>query len=125
MLQRAKNGDDDAKNQFFAHNMRLIWHTTHRFKYTTVPEDELFSLCQYAFLKAYNSFDLHKKVPFASYATRCMENEVFMFCRNTKKFQNDTSMEVSLYTDKDGTELLLADLLSHELNPEIQERLAE
>ena len=110
LLRRAKNGEPGAKDLFFAHNYRLIVYTARKFEESGVELDELIALAQYGFLKAFNTFDFAKGVKFATYASRCMENEILIHLRKHKRNQSTVSLDAPLNIDADGKELAVADV---------------
>ena len=110
LLRRAKNGEPGAKDLFFAHNYRLIVYTARKFEESGVELDELIALAQYGFLKAFNTFDFAKGVKFATYASRCMENEILRHLRKHKRNQGTVSLDAPLNIDVDGNELVVADV---------------
>jgi RNA polymerase sporulation-specific sigma factor len=112
LLRKAKETNDPATVElFFAHNYRLIIFVARKFTSTGIDLDELIGIVQMGFVKAFNSFDLRKEVKFATYATRCMDNEVFMYLRKHKKHSRNTSLDAPLSVDWDGNELMLQDVL--------------
>lgn len=125
LLRQAKSGDDDAKDRFFAHNMRLMMHTTRKFKNLAIPEDDVFSHCQLGFLKAYNTFDFAKNIKFVTYASRCMENEVLHFHVKAKKYARDVSLGATIYVNKQGDEFTVADVLTDTSESEHQAQITE
>lgn len=111
LLKKAKSGDLQARELFFVHNYRLIMFFVGKNKSNELSEDEVISAAQFGFLKAYNSFDLTKEIKFATYAAKCVQNEIWMLHRRNKKLRVVDSMDATIYTDDDGNELTLKDRL--------------
>lgn len=110
-LKRTKAGDEQAKNELIEHNLRLVAHVIKKFDNTGEDMEDLISIGTIGLIKAINTFDDSRGIRLATYAARCIENEVLMYLRNLKKAR----MEVSLYDpigyDKEGNEITLIDVL--------------
>ncbi|MBO5328524.1 MAG: RNA polymerase sporulation sigma factor SigK [Clostridia bacterium] len=110
-LQLAHNGDKNAKNILVKHNMRLVAHVVK--KYSGAAEtDDLMSVGSIGLIKAINTYREGKGTALATYTARCIENEILMLLRASKKHKNTVSLQDTIGTDKDGNELTLIDLLS-------------
>lgn len=110
-LELARNGDAEAKNILIKHNMRLVAHIVK--KYTGSAEtDDLLSVGSIGLIKAINTFQEGKGTQLATYTARCIENEILMLLRASKKHKNNVSLSDPVGVDKDGNELTLIDLLS-------------
>ena len=110
-LQLARAGDKDAKEILIKHNMRLVAHIVK--KYTGAAEtDDLISVGSIGLIKAINTFQEGKGTQLATYTARCIENEILMLLRASKKHKNNVSLTDPVGTDKDGNELTLIDLLA-------------
>ena len=110
LIEKVKQGDEEAKNKIIEHNIRLVlYEVTHRFKYVNYDKRDLVSLGNIGLMKAINTFDTSKNVEFTTYATRCIDNEILMFLRKIKKDQNVDSLEKPLSYDKNGNELKVED----------------
>lgn len=110
-LALAKAGDKDAKEILIRHNMRLVAHVVK--KYAGAAEtDDLISVGSIGLIKAINTFQEGKGTALATYTARCIENEILMLLRSSKKHKNNVSLTDPVGTDKDGNELTLMDLLS-------------
>lgn len=106
-----KQGDIEARNKLINHNMRLVAHVVK--KYAGAAEnDDLISVGSIGLIKAIDSFEPNKGTALATYTARCIENEILMLLRNSKKYKNDISLSEPVGEDKDGNELTLMDLLS-------------
>lgn len=107
---RFKNGDLSAREKLITHNMRLVAHIAK--KYTGCAEnDDLISVGSIGLIKAVNTYELNKGTCLATFAARCIENEILMLLRSNKKFKNDVSLSDAIGKDKDGNELTLLELL--------------
>lgn len=110
-LALARAGDNDAKNILINHNMRLVAHIVK--KYTGAAEtDDLLSVGSIGLIKAINTYQEGKGTQLATYTARCIENEILMLLRASKKHKNNLSLSEPVGVDKDGNELTLIDLLS-------------
>ncbi len=110
-LNLAKTGDKNAKEVLIKHNLRLVAHIAK--KYTNYNDsDELISVGSIGLIKAINTFQIGKGTRLATYASRCIENEILMTIRANKKHKANVSLQEPVGTDKDGNELSLIDLLS-------------
>lgn len=110
-LKRMKNGDLGAREELILHNMRLVAHVTKKYQGGEVDVEDLISIGTIGLLKAVSTFDFEYENRFATYAIRCIENELLMYFRKTKK----TKLEVSLFepigTDKEGKQIHFMDVL--------------
>lgn len=109
-LKLAAEGDKHAKDMLVKHNMRLVAHVVK--KYNGAAEtDDMISVGSIGLIKAINSFQPERGVRLATYTARCIENEILMLIRSSKKHKNNVSLTDPVGTDKDGNELTLMDLL--------------
>lgn len=113
-LKRYKNGDADAKNILIEHNLRLVSHVVKKYQGSGVDNDDLISIGTIGLIKAIATYDIDKKIRIATYAARCIENEVLMVLRTNKKLQNEISLQGPLGIDKEGNEINLLDVLKCE-----------
>lgn len=112
-LYLAKNGDEKAKELLISHNLRLVAHIAK--KYSNYNDsDELISVGSIGLIKAINTYKVDKETGLATYASRCIENEILMTLRSGKKHKNDVSLYDAVGVDRDGNELSLIDLISTE-----------
>ncbi len=109
-LELFKNGDMNAKNILIEHNLRLVAHITKKYSNEQNAED-LISVGIIGLIKGINSFNPEKNSRLASYVARCIENEVLMVLRGSKKLNNEVSLEESIGCDKEGNTLTLADII--------------
>ena len=105
-----KNGDMNARNVLIEHNLRLVAHITKKYSNDQNAED-LISVGIIGLIKGINSFNPEKNSRLASYIARCIENEVLMVLRGSKKLNNEVSLEESIGCDKEGNTLTLADII--------------
>lgn len=114
-LIKAKNGDKKAKDNLINHNLRLVAHIVK--KYSNAGDaDDLISAGTIGLIKAINSYQLDKGTQLSTYAARCIENEILMLIRLTKKHNLVMSLEESFGKDKDGNEISLQDILANEID---------
>ncbi|BAU28233.1 RNA polymerase sigma factor (sigma-70 family) [Aneurinibacillus soli] len=111
MIARARAGDESIFEEFFTKNEPFTYHIARKFSNTGLDVEDLASIAKVGMLKAYHSFDLDKAIKFATYAARCMSNEILMFLRKNNKHIGLVSLDAALNIDFDGNELTLADVL--------------
>ena len=115
LLEKIKQGDELAREKLVEHNIRLVlYEVTGRFKSVEYDKKDLVSIGNVGLMKAITTFDTFKKVEFATYATRCIDNEILMFLRKLKKDQNVDSLDRTINHDKDGNELKIEDTIIDE-----------
>ncbi len=107
-------GSTIAKNELIEHNLRLVAHIVKKYYSITKEQDDLISIGTIGLIKAVNSFSYGKGARFATYASRCIENEILMHFRNLKKSASDVSINDPIDSDKDGNSLTLMDVISDE-----------
>ena len=110
-LQRLAEGDEDARDELIERNMRLVAHIVKKFHPKHELLDDYISIGTIGLMKAVNSFTPDRKTKLATYAARCIENEILMYLRTQKKVQKDVSLFDPIGMDKDGQSLQIADLL--------------
>lgn len=113
-IEKAEKGDESAKNQLIEHNLRLVVYICKKFENTKIDMEDLISVGAIGLIKAVNSFKLEKNIKLATYASRCIENEILMHLRKSSKTKAEISLDEPLTTDSDGNELVLGDILSIE-----------
>ena len=106
-FEAMKNGDMAARDKLIRHNLRLVAHIVKKYYASSTDQEDLISIGTIGLIKAVNSFDNTKGARFATYAARCIENEVLMQFRAGKKSQNDVSIQEPIDSDKDGNSLTL------------------
>ncbi len=112
LLKRMEEGqEEEAKAKLIQHNLRLVVYIARKFDNTGVDNDDLVSIGTIGLIKAVNSFRTDKNIKLATYASRCIENEILMYLRRTARLKSEISFDEPLNTDFDGNELLLSDVL--------------
>lgn len=111
LIARLVNGEADVRETLIERNLRLVVYIARKFENTGVGTDDLVSIGAIGLIKAVNTFDPTKKIKLATYASRCIENEILMYLRRTCKLKLEISLDESLNMDWDGNELLLSDVL--------------
>lgn len=111
MLGKLVSGDDEVKAALIEHNLRLVIYIARKFDNTGADADDLVSVGTIGLIKAVNSFDPSKKIKLATYASRCIENEILMYLRRLVRLRGEISFDEPLNTDWEGNELLLSDVL--------------
>ena len=111
MLERLTNGEEGIKDKLIEHNLRLVVYIALRFENTGVDLDDLISVGTIGLIKAVNSFNAEKNIKLATYASRCIENEILMHLRRAVKIKSEVSFDEPLNTDWEGNELLLCDVM--------------
>lgn len=114
LLQYLQSGDADVKNIFIERNLRLVVYIARKFENTGIGIEDLVSIGTIGLIKAVNTFDPVKKIKLATYASRCIENEILMYLRRNNKTRSEVSFDEPLNIDWDGNELLLSDVLGTE-----------
>lgn len=112
MLLKVQDKDMDARNTLIIHNLRLVVFISKKFESTKIPLDDLVSIGTIGLIKGIETFKLDKNIKLATYASRCIENEILMYLRKTQKSRNDCSLDEILSIDSDGNEMVLADILA-------------
>lgn len=113
-LSRLKEGDSIAKGILVERNLRLVAHIVKKYSYPHKDIDDLISIGTVGLIKAIDSFDTSKGTRLATYAARCIENEILMLIRNTKKIKTQVYLQDPIGVDKEGNEISLMDVLSSE-----------
>lgn len=111
-----RDGDDRARDQLIEHNLRLVAHIIKKYYSSVRDQDDLISIGTIGLIKAVNTFDYTKGTRLATYASRCIENEILMYFRASRKTAQDVSMDDPIDTDKDGHPLTLMDVIAEEDN---------
>jgi len=110
-LARMKEGDETARQELIERNMRLIVHIARKYKVPGCTFDDLISIGAIGLIKAVRSYDPAAGTSLSTYAARCIENEILMSLRHSRKQQNDVSLDEPLGTDSDGNSVSFSDLL--------------
>ena len=106
-----ERGEDSARHELIEHNLRLVVYISKRFENTGINIEDLISIGPIGLIKAVNTFNSGKKIKLATYASRCIENEILMYLRKISAQRTEVSFDEPLNTDWDGNELLLSDIL--------------
>ena len=114
LIDRLRSKDESARAELIEHNLRLVVYIAKKFDNVTTDKDDLISVGAIGLIKAVQSFDVEKNIKLATYASRCIENEILMYIRKKSKQNLEVSLDEPLNYDKDGNELLLADILENE-----------
>lgn len=104
-------GEEDARKELIEHNLRLVVYIARRFENTGVGIEDLISIGTIGLIKAVGTYRTDKNIKLATYASRCIENEILMYLRKTSSQKTELSFDEPLNTDWDGNELLLSDIL--------------
>ncbi len=113
-LKKHEEGDKEAREELIVHNLRLVVYIAKKFENTGFPIEDLISIGTLGLIKAVNTFRISKNIKLATYASRCIENEILMFLRKTNPAKTEVSYYEPLNVDWDGNELLLSDILGSE-----------
>lgn len=125
-LKRLALKDESAKTTLIERNLRLVVYIAKKFENTAVGIEDLISIGSIGLIKAINTFNPEKNIKLATYASRCIENEILMYLRKNSSTRSEISIDEPLNTDWDGNELLLSDILGTEadlINKNIEEEV--
>lgn len=123
LLERLMKKDVKAKNILIERNLRLVVYIAKKFENSGVNIEDLISIGTIGLMKAINSYNLEKNIKLATYASRCIENEILMFLRRSNRIKGEVSIDEPLNQDGDGNELLLSDILG--TDPDVTSRRIE
>lgn len=113
-LLACRDGDKEAKSKLIEHNLRLVAHIIKKYHANSTQQDDLISIGTIGLIKAINTFDVEKGTRLATYAARCVENEILMYFRAQKKNAQDVSVNEPIDTDSEGNPLTLMDIIATE-----------
>ena len=113
-FEKMTAGDKTARAKLIEHNLRLVAHIIKKYYGNSAEQDDLISIGTIGLIKAVSTFDYEKGARFATYASRCIENEILMYFRNKKKYAQDVSFTEPIDSDKDGNTLSLIDIMADE-----------
>ncbi len=116
VFARLQQGDADARNILITHNLRLVVYIAKKFESSNVGIEDIVSIGTIGLIKAVNTFSPEKNIKLATYASRCIENEILMYLRKAANRRQETSIDEPLNVDSDGNELLLSDVLGSDSN---------
>ena len=111
LIARMDEGDESVRGTLIEHNLRLVAYIARRFENTGINIEDLISIGTIGLIKAVNTYRSDKNIKLATYASRCIENEILMYLRKSAQLKNEISLDDPLNVDWDGNELLLSDLL--------------
>ena len=113
-LEKYMNGDDEARNVLIERNLRLVAHIWKKYNIPNLEIEDLISIGTIGLIKGINTFNLEKNVRLATYASRCIENEILMYLRSTKKLGAEVYLNEAIGKDKDDNEISLIDILEND-----------
>ena len=113
-VEKMKAGDEEARNILIERNLRLVAHISKKYSTTNIDQEDLISIGSIGLIKAINSFDNSKNIKLATYAARCIDNEILMFIRTSKKTKAEVFLNESIGKDKDDNEITLLDVIEKE-----------
>ena len=124
-FRKIEEGDDGARNKVIEHNLRLVAHVVKKYSQSAVDQDDLISIGTIGLIKAVSGYSYKKETKFATYASRCIENEILMYFRSLKKCAQDVYISDPIDTDSEGNSLSLIDIVADEhcLADDIEEKL--
>lgn len=112
-LELLKNGDEEARNILIEHNLRLVAHISKKYSSTNIDQDDLISIGSIGLIKGINNFDNSKGIKLSTYISRCVENEILMFLRSSKKLNSEVYLEDPIGKDKDDNTVTLQEVLEN------------
>lgn len=112
-LELFKNGNEEARNILIEHNLRLVAHISKKYSSTNIDPDDLISIGSIGLIKGINSFDNSKGIKLATYVARCIDNEILMYLRSTKKLNSEVYLEDPIGKDKDDNTVTLQEVLEN------------
>ncbi len=116
-IEKMESGDEEARNILVERNLRLVAHISKKYSTTNIDQDDLISIGTIGLIKGINSFDSSKNIRLATYAARCIENEILMFLRSSKKTKSEIYLNEPIGKDKDDNEITLLEILEVEDKP--------
>ena len=121
-LELWKNKDFSARNTLIEHNLRLVAHIVKKYENSNVDKDDLLSIGTFGLIKAVDTFNFKQGVRLATYAGRCIENEILMHLRSNKKYKDTSSLYAPIGEDKEGNEIKLCDIIE-DPSPSITDKI--
>ncbi len=112
LLMLCAEGDLEARNTLIIHNLRLVVYIAKKFESTKINIEDLISIGSMGLIKGVQTFKIDKNIKLATYASRCIENEILMFLRKTYRVRQEVSLDEVLSVDSEGNEMILADILT-------------
>lgn len=126
IMERIMQGDESAREPLITHNLRLVVYIAKKFESSSASVEDLISIGTIGLIKAVNTFRPEKNIKLATYASRCIENEILMYLRKSSQLRNEISIDEPLNVDWDGNELLLSDILGSDVdvvNADIEQQI--
>lgn len=126
IMERIQGGDESARQPLITHNLRLVVYIAKKFESSNASAEDLISIGTIGLIKAVNTFRPEKNIKLATYASRCIENEILMYLRKSSQLRQEISIDEPLNVDWDGNELLLSDILGSDadtVNVNIEQEL--
>ncbi len=114
LIKKSKGGDLEARNTLIERNLRLVAHVIKKYKTVGIDQEDLISIGTIGLIKAVSTFDNNKGIRLATYAAKCIDNEVLMTIRSDKKLKKEVSLQGPLGTDKEGNNIYLIDVIKYE-----------
>ena len=124
LLARMADGDPAARDELITHNLRLVVYLAKKYEGSGVPSEDMVSIGTIGLIKAVNTFTPERSIKLATYASRCIGNEILMYLRKSSNRRQEASIDEPLNIDGDGNELLLSDILGSDEN-QISQRLEQ
>ncbi len=124
LLLQVQEGSLDARNTLIVHNLRLVVFIAKKFESTKINLEDLISIGSMGLIKGVQTFKIDKNIKLATYASRCIENEILMYLRKTQKARQEVSLDEVLSIDNEGNEMMLADVLG-DPDPSVLAKLTE
>ena len=122
LLRRSADGDNEARHILIEHNLRLVAHVIKKYQHLEDDTEDLLSIGTIGLIKAVSTFNPDKKARLATYACRCIENELLMYLRSKRKIAREVSLYEPIGTDKEGNQIHLLDIVEHN-EPDVVEQM--
>ena len=116
-IQMMSKGDEEARNILIEHNLRLVAHVCKKYANSNVDQDDLISIGSIGLIKGINSYDVHKNIKLSTYISKCIDNEILMYLRTTKKLNSEVYLEDPIGKDKDDYTITLKEILENDDKP--------
>ena len=116
-IQMMSKGDEEARNILIEHNLRLVAHVCKKYANSNVDQDDLISIGSIGLIKGINSYDVHKNIKLSTYISKCIDNEILMYLRTTKKLNSEVYLEDPIGKDKDDNTITLKEILENDDKP--------
>lgn len=116
-VKRMEEGDEDARNILIEHNLRLVAHVCKKYSNTNIDQDDLISIGSIGLIKGINSYDSKKSIKLSTYISKCIDNEILMFLRSSKKLNSEVFLDDPIGKDKDDNTVTLEEILENNDRP--------